>query len=166
MRRIAREIGYSVGTLYNLFENLDDLIVHLNVSTLESLYGTLAQTSPPGSAESDPESAMLALARDYLGFTRDHARLWNLLFEHQLPGGQALSEWHHQRIRRLLGVMEQALAPLFGPSQEEQRLHTARVLWSSLHGMCALESSNKLAVSESIEAMVSSLVTNYLAGLR
>ena len=24
-RRIAREIGYTVGTLYNLFDNLDDL---------------------------------------------------------------------------------------------------------------------------------------------
>ena len=34
-RRIADKIGYSAGTLYNVFENLDDLIVHLNGSTLD-----------------------------------------------------------------------------------------------------------------------------------
>ena len=37
-RRIAREIGYTVGTLYNLFDNLDGLIVHLNGTTLDTLY--------------------------------------------------------------------------------------------------------------------------------
>ncbi len=36
-RGIAREIGYTIGTLYNLFEDLDDLIVHLNGRTLDAL---------------------------------------------------------------------------------------------------------------------------------
>ena len=30
-RRISREIGYTVGTLYNVFSNLDDLIIHLKL---------------------------------------------------------------------------------------------------------------------------------------
>ncbi|HEX6398630.1 MAG TPA: TetR family transcriptional regulator, partial [Steroidobacteraceae bacterium] len=30
MREVARRIGYTVGALYIVFENLDDLSVHLN----------------------------------------------------------------------------------------------------------------------------------------
>ena len=47
-RRIAAEIGYSVGTLYNVFVNLDDLIIHLNGSTLDQLYKALSQGSRSG----------------------------------------------------------------------------------------------------------------------
>ena len=42
-RRISREIGYTVGTLYNVFSNLDDLIIHLNGTTLDALYVSCAQ---------------------------------------------------------------------------------------------------------------------------
>ena len=41
-RSVADAIGYSPGTLYNLFENLDDLIIHLNGRTLDALYDRLA----------------------------------------------------------------------------------------------------------------------------
>lgn len=36
-RRIATNIGYSPGTLYNVFVNLEDLIVQLNIDTLNEL---------------------------------------------------------------------------------------------------------------------------------
>ena len=58
------------------------------------------------------------------------------------------------------------MAPLFLTGQEAERLHTARVLWSSLHGICSLEASNKLAETESVEAMSETLISNFLAGLR
>ena len=161
-RRIADKIGYSPGTLYNLFDDLDDLIVHLNGRTLDRLYEALA--TAPGS--NDPETDLLALAQHYVAFTRANARLWNLLFEHHLPGDKPLPERHHQKIARLLGLMEGCLVPFFGPGQEAERIHTARVLWSSLHGMCLLETVKKLIPGDSIEAMTASLVKNYLAGLR
>jgi len=36
-RKIAKKIGYSVGTLYNVFENYDDLVLHINAVTLDDL---------------------------------------------------------------------------------------------------------------------------------
>ncbi len=159
-RRVAGKIGYSAGTLYNLFENLDDLIVHLNGATLDALYEALADERPDG----EPEAALRAMARSYISFTGEHPNLWNILFEHRLPEGQQLPEGHREKVRRLLGLVESALAPLFPPGRESERLHSARVLWCGLNGICSLTSAG--ATPESATAMAESLVTNYVAGLR
>ena len=42
-RRIAKKIGCSVGTLYNVFDSLDTLIIHLNGTTFDALYEELKQ---------------------------------------------------------------------------------------------------------------------------
>ena len=161
-RRIARDIGYTIGTLYNLFEDLDDLIVHLNGRTLDDLYQAFVRVKLDG----EPDAATRALAECYIQFTRSHPKLWNILFEHHLPDGRELPEWHGEKIRQLLGLVERALAPLFPAGQEAERHHCARVLWSSLHGICSLESTGKLVETESVEALSDSLISNYLVGLR
>lgn len=162
MRRIAREIGYTVGTLYNLFENLDDLIIHLNGTTLDALIETCAQVS----LEDEPEVALRTLARAYISFTSHHAGLWGMLFEPTAPHGEKLPDWYHEKVRKLLGLTERALASLFPDDQEEQRYHSARVLWSGLHGICSLAHAGALPKSMSETAMADSLITNYVAGLR
>ncbi len=161
-RRVGRLIGYSAGTLYNLFENLDDLIVHLNGRTLDALYEACAAARP----NDDPEAALGALALAYIGFTGDHPKLWNTLFEHHLPEGRELPDWHFEKVQRLFGLVERAIAPLFPPGREDERLHTARVLWASLHGICSLAGADKLAKTETAVAMADTLAANFLAGLR
>ena len=161
-RRIARDIGYTVGTLYNVFENLDDLIVHLNGTTLDALYEACSEAR----LDDEPEAAVRALAESYIRFIREHPKRWGIVFEHHLPDGTELPEWHHEKIQRLLGLLERALAPFFPPGQKAENHHSARVLWSSLYGICSLESGDKLAKNVSVEAMTDSLISNYLAGLR
>ena len=161
-RKIMREIGYSIGTFYQLFERFDDLIVELNGRTLDELYEEYSAAPQEG----DPETRLSALAERYIRFTREHAKRWSILFEHRLPDGAELPAWHHEKILRLLAVSEAAVAPLFLPGQEAERHHAVRVLWSSLHGICSLEASNKLIETESAEAMSDTLISNFLAGLR
>lgn len=161
-RRIAKDIGYTHGTLYNVFEDLDDLVVHLNGRTLDALYESLKDLRLDG----EPETALGTLARGYVAFTRLQPRLWNLLFEHHLPEGRELPDWHYEKVLRLLALVETALAPLFLPGQEAERHHSARVLWSALHGICSLEASRKMAEWESVEALAGSLIEYYIAGLQ
>ena len=40
-RRVAQEAGCSVGTIYNLYDGLDDLIINVNAATLEDLGANL-----------------------------------------------------------------------------------------------------------------------------
>jgi AcrR family transcriptional regulator len=162
IRGIAGNIGYTHGTLYNLFNDLDDLILHLNGQTLDALYDSLGAVPLTG----NPQADLLALANRYFEFTRENANLWNLLFEHHLPGYQPLPDWHHEKITRLLCMMDRCLEPLFGPDQGAEKSHSARVLWTSLHGMASLETQRKLIPGDTVEAMAMSLVENYLGGVQ
>ena len=161
-RRIARDIGYTVGTIYNLFEDLDDLIVHLNGRTLDALYAALVNLPRKG----EPETVIRTLAQGYIKFVGERPKLWSVQFEHHLPESRQMPDWHHEKILRLLGLVERGLAPLFAPGRETERHHAARVLWSSLHGICSLESAGKLDAGETVTAMADTLVTYILAGVR
>ncbi len=161
VRRVASEIGYTHGTLYNVFSDLDDLIVHLNGRTLDALYEALKDIS----VEGETQAALTRLSEGYIAFSRRHRNLWGLLFEHHASDGRELPEWHGEKILHLLSLAETALAPLFPEGKERERVHSARVLWSALHGICSLEASRKLAKHETVEALTHSLILFYVEGL-
>lgn len=161
VRQVAREIGYSHGTIYNVFSDLDDLIVHLNGRTLDLLYEALQEIPLDGA----PQAALLGLSQGYIAFTRQCRSRWNLLFEHHLPEGRELPDWHYDKIDRLLKLAEAPLAPLFPKGRDRERVHSARVLWSALHGICSLESSRKLAKHETVESLSHTLIALYVQGL-
>ena len=73
-REIARRIGYSPGTIYNMYENLDDVVLHVEARVLDALEGRLADIVK---AAKGPE-ALPELARAYLAFTHEKPKLWNL----------------------------------------------------------------------------------------
>jgi AcrR family transcriptional regulator len=161
-RKIMREVSYTIGTFYQLFDTLDDLIIELNGRTLDQLYEVCSAVPQ----DDDPKIQLSALAKCYVGFARKHAKRWSILFEHRLPDGVDLPAWHHEKILRLLALSESAIAPLFLPGQEVERLHVVRVLWSSLHGICSLQASNKLVSTENVETMADTLIANFIAGLK
>ena len=77
-REIAKNVGYSPGTIYNVFDSLDDLILQVEARVLDGLDNRLAGLRHEGSAD----ESVMTLARTYLAFTLERPRLWNLLMEH------------------------------------------------------------------------------------
>ena len=161
-RAIAGRIGYSPGTLYNVFEDLDDVVVQLNAETLDDLFEVM-RTVP---RDADPETALLDLARAYVGFARERPRVWSLVFDHILPDGCELPDWYYERILRLLDIVSAALAPLFPLGEERLCDHSARVLWSATQGISSLAGAGKLARAESVDGLLRALVTYHVRGIR
>lgn len=163
-REIAREIGYSPGTLYNHFADLDDLILQANAETLGQL---LARVHEARAGHRDAVPALRAMARAYMAETRAAPRLCAALFEHRMAKGRPLPEWYAARIAGLFGPVEEVLAPLFGGGGQRECRRTARVLWSALHGITSLALSQKLDLiaGVSAEEMADDLITTYLRGL-
>jgi len=163
-RRIAAEIGYTPGTLYLVFKNLDELILHLNGTTLDSLYQRLERAS----VENDgAEETILAVARGYLAFAQEHPRLWGTVFEHRLPEGGKPPEWFLAKVKRLFSLVEAQVERLPVLGTAETAPLAARALWSGVHGICILSLSNKLAPQDPYtpEQLVCSLVRGYLRGV-
>lgn len=162
-REIARRIGYSPGTLYNIFENLDDLVLTIEGRLLDRLSTVLSQLP----ATSSPTDNVRQLAQAYIRFTHDNPKLWNLLFEHHLPPDRAVPPWYQQKLENLMARVEDALAPLMVDADAPTLRRSARVLWAGVHGITSLSTADKLAIisAESAAPMVDDLVGFYLAGL-
>ncbi|MGI9370127.1 MAG: TetR/AcrR family transcriptional regulator [Ruegeria sp.] len=162
IRRIAKEIGYTSGTLYLLFESRDDLIVELHINTLQKLHACLSEVN----LEKSAEEALTGLASSYLGFIQENPNLWNAVFEHRLSQGKVTPERYDRAIFSLIDLGVAAIRPLYPESRVEEAIHDARVLWASLYGIAALDVSDKLSRYESSERFIESLMKNYVAGIR
>lgn len=165
VRPLAAAIGYAPGTLYNLFGNLDDLILEINASTLERLRGRVEAAAAP---ETDPEAALLAMARAYIAEVRENPGLWSAVFEHRIGEGRPLPDWYQAQVARVFEPVESGLAPLFEAEDGPACRRAARVLWSSLHGMTSLFPAGKLGTVSALSAedMAEDLIKHYLRGLR
>jgi AcrR family transcriptional regulator len=163
-REIARRINYSPGTLYNVFENLDELVLTIEGRLLDRLLAALSESV----ANADPRERVHLLAARYLKFTHENPRLWNLLFEHHLPSGREVPGWYQQKLESLLGEVERALAPLMAGMDPQTIRRSARVLWSGVHGITSLSTAEKLAIipKDSASGLLDDLIVKYLAGLR
>jgi AcrR family transcriptional regulator len=163
-RRVASEIGVAVGTLYNLFANFDEIVLHLNLETLEDLERSFAAHR---ALPKDPAAATEILANTFLDFTAKHRHQWAAVLEfkteHKLP---ILADLRAV-VARLASHVEQALAPLFPAGAEQERRLAAAVLWTSLEGIGALSGGghSRLVAPASARDMAASLIANYVAGL-
>jgi AcrR family transcriptional regulator len=161
-REIARRIGYSPGTLYNVFDNLDDLVLTIEARLLDRLAARLAEVAPAPT----PQEHLQRLAEAYLKFTSENPRLWNLLFEHHMPAGKDIPAWYRMKLDGLMARIEEALAPVMD-TDPAARQRAARVLWAGVHGITSLSTADKLSniTSDAAGPLVQDLVTTYLAGL-
>ncbi len=162
-REIARAIGYSPGTLYNVFQNLDDLVLTIEARLLDKLSLSLkaATDGVP------PEERLIKLAMAYLRFTHENPKLWNLLFEHHMPPGAPIPPWYHSKLDYLLTQVEEALAFRLKNVDEAHVKRAARVLWAGVHGITSLSTADKLGnvTTETAGPMVQDLLDSYLSGL-
>jgi len=161
-RAIATRIGYSPGTLYNVFDDLDHLVLTIEQRVLDQLAERLTRV-PHGA---DPVQHLCDVAHAYLEFTNERPRLWNLLFEHLMPNGWAPPPAFQARIDRLRKIVEGACVPIVGGEDRALLHRTASVVWVALHGITSLATTEKLenVTHEQACVLVDDLVRTYATG--
>ncbi len=161
-REIARRINYSPGTLYNSFENLDDLVLTIEGRLLDSLLNEISSV-PSGT---DAREEVHSIANSYLSFASNNPKLWNLLFEHHIPASRAVPDWYKHKLEALMSRVEAALQPIASGLDAEELRRSARVLWAGVHGIASLSAADKLSIISADDAnvLMSNLVRNYLSG--
>ena len=163
-RRVAKDIGYTVGTLYLVFQNLDELILHINAATLKDLEQLLMDA---GQITTEPTAQVMAIAQAYWKFARGNYARWSLLFRHQLPEGSPIPDWFVTKVKNLFGMLEKSLSQLNPAIPKNVLVASTRALWGGVQGVCELALSDKLRWGEQIadEEVIRTLVETFLAGL-
>jgi len=140
-RKAASNIGYTVGTLYHVFRNFDDLVIHMNAQTIDEMAALIQRETRK---KRNPEVRIRAMAEVYVKYASDHPDRWRLVFEHQPPRGLPTPVLMKERRDVMFEMVADNLREI-SPGRIPQEIdHTATALWSGIHGICILALTGKL----------------------
>lgn len=159
-RDVTQRAGCALGAIYNAVADLDELVMRVNSRTLERLGAALAPASSAGS----PEAVTLALADAYAVFALENRRLWSALFEHRLPEGVEMPDWHRQEHEVLIARIVAPLRQLRPDLPEDEVRLRVRTLFGAVHGVVHLALQGRLVgvpepqLRQEVAALVGALV--------
>jgi len=159
-RDLAGALGVSLGGVYNLVGDLDELLLLVSARTLRRLDAALAAQTAQ-----DPAERLVGVALAYCRFARDNLLLWRAVFEHH-PA--TVPDWH---VETQFGLFRHLAAPLrdIAPHKsDEERDLLARTWFSAVHGVVLLGLAQMLVAVpyDCLEKQIAEMVRALCAGAR
>jgi len=156
-RRIAVEIGYTVGSIYMVFTNMADLLMHINANTVDELTQQMRQVPHCAS-----DQYIADLAKTYVAFASQNFNRWSMIFVRNAE----LPEWYQEKITQMFILVETQFTQLAPDCSTQQGKRAAHALWSGVHGICSLSLARELdpAAIKNIEDAVVLLVRSFIDG--
>jgi AcrR family transcriptional regulator len=155
-RNVAKAIGYTPGTLYNLFDNIDGLTAAINCVTLNEFAETIAAIR---TGSDTPKKQLEKICQAYLKIQQVQPSLWTLLFATPIT---IESESYSASVHRVFDQVVETIRPLC--SNKNIARQDAKIIWSTLHGICLLQQNGKLDVTEadSSEVLLKRFLNQFL----
>jgi len=130
-RQEARAVGYSVGTVYNVFPSLDYLLIAINTRTF-ALWADFIRERLEGTSE----DRIGVLVRAYFDFASQHTNLWTAIYAHRLPEGMELPAGDDEARRELTLIVIRELGAALPGKADTDIERLARSLIATVHGHC------------------------------
>lgn len=166
-RRVAQLAGCSVGAIYNVFPDLDELILRANTRTLAAMkdHERAAMAALPAEASRAERAMTLSLA--YVDFAFREEAAWRSLFDYKLTYRKPYPDWYRACQMEALSVLDAAFPPPATPEMRAQIDRIARTFWAAVHGVVATGLDGRLGERsrEEIEAQVRLLMSTLSRGL-
>lgn len=154
-RDLAREAGCALGAIYNVFSDMNALVLAVNGLTFARI-GVEVAGAVTGHEGEPPEQRLILLARAYLDFADQNHHLWRALFDIDLPDDAQVPDWYRRDLKALFAHIAVPVSELF-PELEGQELELmVRALFSSVHGIVVLGLQNRISgvPRDRVEAMI------------
>ena len=140
-REVARRVGYSIGTIYNVFDSLDHLLIAINSRTFELWTDYLRERIEQGG-----DDRIRTLVQAYFDFAREHPKLWMAIYDHRLPPYMAMPERDMEKRRALTQIIFDEIARQLPARAYGEVEQLARSLIATVHGHCTYELNGSFAL--------------------
>lgn len=164
-RNVTTKAGCALGGLYNVVTDLDGLVILVNSKTLARLGTKLREAVP---ADASAEHAIQFLAQAYVTFAIAEPNLWFAVFNHRLPDGRELPQWHQEEYMVLIENIAVPLAQLMPDLSSDALALRAQTLFASVHGVVQMSLNGQFAGSPRAHLMgeVKALVMAMTQGMQ
>ena len=159
-RDLAKDAGCALGAIYNVFDDLDALIMAVNGRTFQRL-GRAVSLSLEGGEGLPPTERLIRMSHAYLGFAAENKFLWRALFDVQMTRDGPAPDWYREALNGLFAHIAGPVSELFPDESSEEVNLMTRALFSSVHGIVLLGLENRISgvPPEQIEVMISRVLT-------
>lgn len=151
-REVSKRIGYSIGTLYNVFGTYDHLIIAINTRTFTLWTDYLREALGRGE-----EDRIRTLVEAYFGFARANRHAWMAIYDHHLPPDVEFPPEDHALRGLLTDIVVDEVRAFLPPSCHEEAARLARSLVATVHGHCMFELNGSFALMGESEGMALAL---------
>jgi len=160
-RDLASEAGCAVGAIYNVFGDLNDLVMAVNGRTFKRL-GSHVVEAVNASPDAAPVETLIIMGHAYLDFAMTNTHAWRTLFDLEMSTDQEVPDWYMAELEQLLGLIAKPLMRNFPDMGAEDAMLMTRGLFSSIHGivLLGLEKRISAAPTEHLEKMISLILSN------
>jgi AcrR family transcriptional regulator len=137
-RNIATKIGYTAGTLYHIFESLDDIVIHLKARALDKFESTFRTHF----AKQENTFSIDTFFSFYINYCLNSHQDWLLLSE-RLLGKESLPSWYQEKVVNLFKFMVMNVAEATSSSYQKANRLT-KLMWAAAQGLCTLSLEGQL----------------------
>lgn len=130
-REVAKRIGYSIGTLYNVFGSYDGLMLAINGRTLD-LWRTELEARLARS-ESDRLAAAIGA---YFDFALANRNAWTALYDFRLPEGTPMPAAYAEKVSAITQVVIAEVAAALPEGSKHLADQLTPSLLATVHGHC------------------------------
>jgi AcrR family transcriptional regulator len=131
-REVAKRVGYTIGTIHNVFGSYDRLVAAINTRTFGLWAAHLrARLAAAGG------DRIAALVEGYFEFARANTHLWNAIYDHHLAEDFILPQADQDARAVLTEIVIGEVARSLGRGPDQALASFTRSLIATVHGHCA-----------------------------
>jgi len=159
-RDLAKEAGCATGAIYNVFDDLPDLVLTVNARTFHRL--AEAVTAELDKAPDNALDQLIAMGEAYHQFALNNYLSWRAIFDVERDPTTPPPDWYLQELAHLFSYIDKPLSAALPNMNAEERQLFVRTLFTSVHGivMLGLDDTSAAVQSEAINKMIRLLLTH------
>jgi len=159
-RDLAQEAGCATGAIYNVFDDLSELILSVNARTFHRLAADV--TAALDDAPKDALDQLIAMGDAYHQFARENYLSWRAIFDVERDPTTPPPAWYLEELAHLFSYIDRPLSDAMPAMAAEERQLFVRTLFTSVHGivMLGLDDTSAAVQSTAINKMIRLLLTH------
>lgn len=159
-RKLSETSGYSIGTIYNQFANMDEYILVQNIQTLEELYNQFQLYIPQSNAYVNLNRYL----EIFIDFVSTHQNLWFLLFNFHLQNKRKIKSYiYNKKVCQIILIWQKEFEKAFYKLSKAERKISLQTLWVSLFSISSFLTQKQNSIEQ--KKLCQILLNTYLAGL-
>ena len=135
-RDLAKDAGCALGAIYNVFGDLNDLVLAVNARTFKRLGAAVAESL--ADAPQDATQQLIVMSHAYHQFAAENFNAWRALFDIERDQGETAPDWYLHEMGQLFAYIDAPLSVIFPDHDAETRALLTKALFSSVHGIILL----------------------------